>query len=109
MPRPRRDPGELSRLGRELRTLREAAGWTIADLAAELGVHVKTVSRWELSGVLPPSDHLRVLVRAVDPESPTRAKARILEAAGLLDPQEARMLANAAVANRERQPCPESS
>jgi transcriptional regulator with XRE-family HTH domain len=92
MPRPRRDPEELSRLGRVLRTQREDAGVTLADLAAETGVHEKTVSRWELSGVLPPADQLRVLARVVDPERPRRAKARILEAAGLLDPHEAEIL-----------------
>ena len=96
MPRPRRDPGQLSYLGRVLRTLREEADVTLADLAAAIGVHEKTVSRWELSGILPPADQLDVLVRAVDPESPTRAKARILEAAGLLDPREAEILIKAA-------------
>ncbi|HEX9734942.1 MAG TPA: helix-turn-helix transcriptional regulator [Thermoanaerobaculia bacterium] len=102
MPRPRRDPGQLSNLGRVLRTLREGAGLTLADLAAAVGVHVKTVSRWELCGILPPADQLRVLAGAVDPERPTRAKARILEAAGLLDPEETEMLIQAAeVANDE--------
>jgi len=109
MPRPRRDPGQLSYLGRVLRTLREEADVTLADLAAAIGVHEKTVSRWELSGILPPADQLDVLVRAVDPESPTRAKARILEAAGLLDSQEAEILIQAALklAAAERD-CPAS-
>jgi len=89
-------PASSHTWGRELRTLREEAGVTLAGLAAELGVNRKTVSRWELGGILPPADHLSVVARVVDPACPTRAKVRILTAAGLLDPPEAEMLIQAA-------------
>ncbi len=33
--------------GADLRALRHAAGWTWAQTAGALGVHIRTIARWE--------------------------------------------------------------
>ena len=39
--------------GRDLKILRKLAGWTWHETAAALGVHWRTVARWEASEQLP--------------------------------------------------------
>lgn len=59
--------------GTELRQLRARAGWTWVQTAGALGVHWRTVARWEASAQLPPLAAVAVLATlraALDGESP---------------------------------------
>lgn len=58
--------------GAELKALRKAAGWTAKQLAADLGVHERSVWRWETSDQVP-----RLAARAarVTLEPPARSPA----------------------------------
>jgi transcriptional regulator with XRE-family HTH domain len=44
--------------GKNLKTLRTAAGLSMKDLAEKLGVHALTVSRWEKSLAWPAAEHV---------------------------------------------------
>lgn len=50
----------------KIRTLRESAGWTQAELAERVGVSEKVVSKWECGETKPSSDVLPALADAFD-------------------------------------------
>lgn len=92
MPRRASDLATLPRVGAVLRTLREAASLTVADVAVICRVGRKTWYRREKLGTVPPGPQLHSFAAAVDPKCPLRAKAQILAAAGLLTTGEAGVL-----------------
>lgn len=66
-----------------IRMLREARGWTQAELAKKIGAHVNTIARWE-QGAIPPgtrSLHLLAVIFGVTVDDliatdPVEAKPR---------------------------------
>lgn len=97
MPRRAHDAGSMPRVGAGLRTLREAAGLSVAEVAAICGVHRGTWYRREHLGIVPPPAELDAFARSVDPRCPLRAKAKILLAAGILTEREAHATLSAGV------------
>lgn len=59
--------------GAELKHLRKRAGWTWAQTAGALGVHWRTIARWEASAQLPALASVAALATlraAIDGEPP---------------------------------------
>ena len=67
-------------IGAEIRLARRAKGWTQAELAAELGVVVGTVYRWEADRVTPPRRSeialRQVLGQGQEESKPAKSKRR---------------------------------
>lgn len=59
-------PSPMPEIGPRIAEARNAVGHTQAALAAEIGVHEMTVSRWERGLIEPCSGHLIALADALD-------------------------------------------
>jgi len=53
-------------VGRNIRDARDAKDWTQRKLAAELGVDIRAVSRWERGGIMPSTKNLMRLAELLD-------------------------------------------
>lgn len=68
-----------------VRTLRKSKGYSQQDLAAELGIHWRTVADWELKGVIPSFETVVEMSKVMNVSLRTLAKAFNFDVTGIPD------------------------